>query len=32
MLGIMSFTSSFINNAILKDVWHVDIILKMGDV
>jgi hypothetical protein len=31
-LGTSSFTSSFIKNALLKDVQHVNIILKMSDV
>jgi hypothetical protein len=31
-LGISSFTSSFIKNVMLKDVWHVDLLPIMGDV
>ncbi len=31
-LGTSSFISSFIKNAMLEDVWHVDLLLKMGDV
>jgi hypothetical protein len=31
-LGISSFTSSFIKNALLKDVQHIDLFLRMGDV
>ncbi len=32
LLGTLTFTSSFIKNALLKDVWHVDLLLRMGDV
>jgi hypothetical protein len=31
-LGTSSFTSSFIKNALLEDVWHVDFLPRMGDV
>jgi hypothetical protein len=31
-LSVSSFTSSFINEALLKDVWHVDLFPTMGDV
>ncbi len=31
-LGTSSFTSSFIKDALLEDVWHVDLLPKMGDV
>jgi len=31
-LDTSSFTSSFIKDALLNNVWHVDIFLKMGDV
>jgi len=31
-LGISSFTSSFIKNAMSKDVRHVDLFSRMGDV
>jgi hypothetical protein len=31
-LDTSSFTSSFINNALLKDIWHVNLFLIMGDV
>jgi hypothetical protein len=31
-LGTSSFTSSFIINVLLEDVWHVDVLLKMSDV
>jgi hypothetical protein len=31
-LGTSSFTSSFIRDALLKDVQDVDLLLKMGDV
>jgi hypothetical protein len=31
-LGISLFTSSFIKDALLKDVQHVDFLLKMDDV
>jgi hypothetical protein len=31
-LGTSSFTSSFIKDALLKDVWHVDLLFKLGDV
>jgi len=31
-LGISSITSSFIKDAMLKDVQHVDLSLKMGSV
>jgi hypothetical protein len=31
-LDTSSFTSSFIKDALLKDVWHVDLLLKLGDV
>jgi hypothetical protein len=31
-LGISSFTSSFIKDDLLKDVQHVDLLLRMGDV
>lgn len=31
-LGISSFRSSFIKDALLKDVQHVDLLPKMGDV
>jgi hypothetical protein len=31
-LGTSSFTSSFIKNAMLKDVRHVDLLFTMGDV
>jgi hypothetical protein len=31
-LGTSSSTSSFIENVLLEDVWHVDLLLKMGDV
>jgi hypothetical protein len=30
-LGISSFTSSFIKNVMLEDVWHVDLLPIMGD-
>jgi hypothetical protein len=32
LLGISSFTSSFIKNALLEDVRHVDLFVQMGDV
>jgi hypothetical protein len=31
-LGTPSFTLSFIKDALVKDVQHVDLLLKMGDV
>jgi len=31
-LGTLTFTSSFIRDALLEDVRHVDLLLKMGDV
>ncbi len=31
-LGISSFTSSFIKDAMSKNVWHVDMFRRMGDV
>jgi hypothetical protein len=31
-LGTSSFTSSFVKNTLLKDVQHVDLLFKMGDV
>ncbi len=31
-LDISSITSSFIKDAMLEDVWHVDLFIKMGDV
>ncbi len=32
LLGTLTFTSSFIKNASLKDAQHVDLFLQMGDV
>jgi hypothetical protein len=31
-LGTSSFTSFFIKDVLLDDVWHVDLFLIMGDV
>jgi hypothetical protein len=31
-LGISSFTSSFIKDVLLEDVWHVGVLFRMGDV
>jgi hypothetical protein len=31
-LGTSSFTSFFIKDVLLKDVWHVDLFTKMDDV
>ncbi len=31
-LGTSSFKSSFIKNILLKDVWHVDLLLRLGNV
>jgi hypothetical protein len=31
-LGTSSFTSSFIRDSLFKDVQHVDLLLRMGDV
>jgi hypothetical protein len=32
LLGTLTFTTSFIKDALLKDVRHVDLFLKMDDV
>jgi hypothetical protein len=32
VLGILTFTSSFIKDALQKDAQHVDFFLRMGDV
>jgi hypothetical protein len=31
-LDTSSFTSSFVNDALLKNIWHVDLFPRMGDV
>jgi len=31
-LGNSSFTSSFSKDALLEDVWHIDLLHRMGDV
>ncbi len=31
-MGTSSLTSSFIKDTLLKDVWHLDLLLKLGDV
>jgi len=31
-LGTLTFTSSFIKDALQEDAWHVDLLFKMGDV
>jgi hypothetical protein len=31
-LGTSSFTSSFNKDVLLEDVWHIDLLHRMGDV